>query len=132
VVSLCKLFEAGKTEPGQSIAHSSTNEHPGAHQAKISRESDQNPEHSQFTVKELDWFSKNSYNLALKGCTDWEPRQTLRLVLACIQFIDLYPKDLEASVAIDIRLRRLFCNLLAANLFVALARSQDDIEHQVK
>ncbi|KAL8812532.1 MAG: hypothetical protein Q9200_000967 [Gallowayella weberi] len=36
-----------------------------------------------FPSKELDWFSRNSYNVALKMCTSWPPKATLRIVRAC-------------------------------------------------
>jgi hypothetical protein len=34
---------------------------------------------------ELDWFSRNSYNLALKSSVTWDPRQTLRILRASIE-----------------------------------------------
>lgn len=37
-----------------------------------------------FPSAELDWFSRNSYNVALKVCTVWEADTTLRLVQACL------------------------------------------------
>ena len=38
-----------------------------------------------FSMAELDWFSRNSYNLALKYCTVWEPSQTLGLLQTCLK-----------------------------------------------
>ncbi|KAL8919345.1 MAG: hypothetical protein Q9208_006844 [Pyrenodesmia sp. 3 TL-2023] len=36
-----------------------------------------------FSPAELDWFSRNSFNLALKMCTTWKAEATLRIVQAC-------------------------------------------------
>ncbi|KAL8734705.1 MAG: hypothetical protein Q9166_001361 [cf. Caloplaca sp. 2 TL-2023] len=36
-----------------------------------------------FPITELDWFSRNSYNVALKMCTIWKADVTLRMVQAC-------------------------------------------------
>ena len=38
-----------------------------------------------FSMAELDWFSRNSYNLALKYCTVWEPSQILGLLQTCVE-----------------------------------------------
>ncbi len=38
-----------------------------------------------FTVAELNWFSRNSYNLALKVCARWKAEQTLRILRCGIQ-----------------------------------------------
>lgn len=38
-----------------------------------------------FSLPELNWFSRNSYNLALKVCTKWDPSQTLSLIQACLK-----------------------------------------------
>ncbi len=36
-----------------------------------------------FPSAELDWFSRNSYNVALKMCTVWKAGATLRIVQVC-------------------------------------------------
>ena len=56
-----------------------------AAEAKLSRLEQQHQDEQPFTINELNWFSRNSYNLALKFCTEWEPGQLLRIVQACIQ-----------------------------------------------
>ncbi|KAH0544865.1 hypothetical protein FGG08_001094 [Glutinoglossum americanum] len=114
VVSLCKLFEGAAT------------------QAKTSRKPQAAQPSQLFTIKELDWFSRNSYNTALKSCADWDPRHTLRILQACIKFVDLYPKDMDASTLADLSLRRMFCDFLCVSLLAALARSEDNIEAQLQ
>ncbi|KAI9770778.1 MAG: hypothetical protein M1840_003028 [Geoglossum simile] len=72
------------------------------------------------------------YNEALKSCADWNPRYTLRVLQACTKFIDLYPKDMDASTLSDLALRRMFCDFLCVSLLAVLARSEDNIETQLQ
>lgn len=113
-------------------------------QAKRSR---RNVQDELFSLAELNWFSRNSYNLAVKVCADWGPHHTLRLVAACLkvcrlhntiasvsnsaQFLDLYPTDMDPNVLADLSLRRLFCDFLSASLLIVMARGEDSIETQV-
>ena len=114
-------------------------------QAKVARRDSKD---SLFSLSELDWFSRNSYNLALQFCMTWTPPQTLRLVQACLkvlrrhiynhgnlligsQLLDLYPSDIEVSIIEDLSLRRLFCEFLSASLLIVVARGEDIIEHEV-
>ncbi|KAL8757342.1 MAG: hypothetical protein Q9184_004228 [Pyrenodesmia sp. 2 TL-2023] len=102
-----------------------------------------------FSPAELDWFSRNSFNLALKMCTTWKAEATLRIVQACstvrdqsrwerdlsgadfIQFIHLYPADTDPQQASDLTLRRLFCNFLRCCLLIVLARAEDIKKNQL-
>ncbi|KAI9826189.1 MAG: hypothetical protein M1819_007445 [Sarea resinae] len=110
---LCKLFEGA------------------AVQAKSSKR-DRTATEQMFPVSELDWFSKNSYNVSLKYCTDWDPHIILRFLQACINFICLYPDEVEKAVSEDLSSRRMFCNFLSTCVLVVLARSEDDIETQLQ
>lgn len=85
-----------------------------------------------FTVAELDWFSRNSYNLALKHCTSWDPAFTRRMIDCCISLIDLYPKDLESNVLENLALRKLLSLFLAGSLSVAMARQEERYETQLQ
>ena len=49
-----------------------------------------------------------------------------------VQFIDLYPKDMDSSTLADLSLRRMFCDFLGASLLVVIARGEDAIEPQVR
>ncbi|KAF6237883.1 hypothetical protein HO173_004084 [Letharia columbiana] len=108
---ICKLFEGA------------------AAQARTSRRSAAN---DLFSLAELDWFSRNTYNLALKYCTSWSPEQTLRLVQSCLRFIGLYPAAIDLNVTADLSLRRLFCDFLCGSLLIVLARCEDNVEHQLQ
>jgi len=111
IESICKLFERA------------------AVQARAGRRDSNN---DLFTLAELDWFSRSSYNLALKICTSWTPEHTSRMVQSCLKFIDLYRSDLAPTILADLSLRRLFCAFLHCSLLVALARSEDVLEAQLQ
>lgn len=85
-----------------------------------------------WTIPELDWFSKNSYNLAIEHLSTWGPRQILRMLRVCIGFIDQYPKDISEQVSDDLSLRKMFCDFSATTALVALARGEDNIEVQMQ
>nr|KMM70695.1 hypothetical protein CPAG_07006 [Coccidioides posadasii RMSCC 3488] len=84
----------------------------------------------QLTVLELEWFSRNSYNLALQYCTTWGPHHVLRLLDACIKIIALYPENLGIEARRDIEQRNILCHFLAAVIDVAQARTHNDSEVQ--
>ena len=101
-----------------------------------------------FSVSELNWFSRNIYNLSLKVCASWKPQHTLRLLRCCIQvsgavhcrfrenklipfqFIDQYP-ELDGESVHDLDSRRLYCDFLCVSLLIVEARAEDSIEAQV-
>ena len=86
-------------------------------------------EHSPlFALAELDWFSRNSYNLALKHLSTWPFQITTRLIQSCIGYIELYPTELENDKADDLHVRRMSCNFLAASLYTVMARREDVVE----
>lgn len=39
----------------------------------------------QFTLKELDWFSKNAYNSAVNGCENWDNKHIISMTESCIK-----------------------------------------------
>lgn len=111
IESLCKLFEGA------------------ASQAKHSRRQEGD---KLFTINELDWFSRNCYNLSLKTCHSWPPHQSLRVVQAALKFIDSYPPDLEPATLADLSLRRLFCDFVLCSICIHLARNEDCVEGQLQ
>lgn len=84
-----------------------------------------------FSVSELNWFSRNIYNLSLKVCASWKPQHTLRLLRCCIQFIDQYP-ELDGESVHDLDSRRLYCDFLCVSLLIVEARAEDSIEAQLQ
>jgi hypothetical protein len=85
-----------------------------------------------WTVLELDWFSKNSYNLGIKHISSWNPRHSLRILVCCIEFIDHYPDDISENTSEDLALRKMFCEFSSATALIALARGEDNIEIQLQ
>lgn len=124
---LCKIFE-------------------GAYdQAKASRRRPITPEQQLFTAQELEWFSKNSYNMSLKHCADMPPRSLVKLLSVCVkvrsdrilspghylqvaQFIRLLKEQNGEGATGDLDLRLAFCEYLAASTYITMARAEDGQE----
>lgn len=85
-----------------------------------------------FTVEELNWFSKNSYNLGIKNTPSWDPRNILQMCNACISIMQHYPDELPSPEMTDIHLRRLLCHFMVSTAHIACARSDDNIESQLQ
>lgn len=81
-----------------------------------------------FTVDELDWFSRNAYNLALKNTAAWELRSVVRMLTACANIISHFPSD--AGSKIELSLKTLFSHFVISSALIALARTQDNVEKQ--
>lgn len=89
-------------------------------------------EDSAFSLTELEWFSRNSYNLAVQHVSTWEPGNIERLLRACISFINCYPPGLQSDAALDVKRREMLCLFLGTVLSMAQARAQDDLNDQVR
>lgn len=75
---------------------------------------------------EVQWWSKNAYNLALRLCADIHPEHLVRLLAVCTGFLNHLPKD-DGVVHGDGALhRRMSCHFLSATALVVLARSEDE------
>lgn len=106
-----------------------------AEQAKRSRQKARDPGKQgeiAFTVKELDWFSRNGYNIGLRSIVEWPLSRSLGIISICIRFLDLYPDDIDGPKLAEISYRRLLCNYLCACISVELARVGDNIEVQLQ
>lgn len=57
-----------------------------------------------FSVTELEWFSRNSYNIAVQNCAIWEPSYVCRLLDACIQvcYQSRLSNPLSAAILADV------------------------------
>ncbi|KHJ34534.1 putative tpr-like protein [Erysiphe necator] len=85
-----------------------------------------------WSIDEHEWFSKKSYNLAIKNLSDWHPRQTLRMLHSCLVFINKHPLDISQQISDNLSLRKLFCEFTAATATIVLARAEDSIEIQLQ
>ena len=61
-------------------------------QAKSSKRRPKNPEQQLFTMQELEWFSKNSYNFSLKHCAAMPPQNLARLLNVCTE-VNIVPQQ---------------------------------------
>ncbi|KAI5800044.1 meiosis protein SPO22/ZIP4 like-domain-containing protein [Geopyxis carbonaria] len=85
-----------------------------------------------FEVKELNWLSRNAYNLGLRGIAEWPPDLTLRILTTCGKIMELYPEDIDCVVYVEISHRRLLCDYLCASLCIEMARIEEGIEKQLQ
>ena len=82
---------------------------------------------------EIQWWSKNAYNLALRMCSTVHPELLFRLLVTCTTFIDHYPNDSGIMHEDDLRRRKMLCHFLAASTMIVLARAGDQGEqHQLQ
>ncbi|KAI6994451.1 hypothetical protein KC329_g2826 [Hortaea werneckii] len=78
---------------------------------------------------EVQWWSKNAYNLALKVCDTIHPEHLVRLLTVCIRFPDCYPNGGGPMHAEDVLRRKSSCHFISACGLIVLARSAvDDYE----
>ncbi|PGH23466.1 hypothetical protein AJ80_02420 [Polytolypa hystricis UAMH7299] len=109
VAQLCNVFESASIQASQYLGRIET---------------------GPFIVPELEWFSKNSYNLAVQYCASWDPAPILRLLNTSIKLIDLYPSNLGSEATADLAIRRLLCDFLGAIISIAQARNSEDSQQQ--
>ena len=114
VVEICKIFEA-------AAAQANCFTKPTAEEL-----CDDKSRH------ELQWFAKNSYNLALKYCIDIHPELTIRLLDTCIHFLGFLGKENPQASIADLVHRTALCHFLAASALVVLARSEDNTEKSLQ
>ncbi|KAK6504736.1 hypothetical protein TWF481_006675 [Arthrobotrys musiformis] len=88
---------------------------------------------SMWSTDEYDWFSRNSYNLALRALQHWPPQYALHFSQLCVQFIKLYPPEVCSEEDVEnLNLRRSFCEYICASTCVALARKEEKMEDQLQ
>lgn len=74
---------------------------------------------------EIQWWSKNAYNIALSLCSQIDPGLLFLLLQTCINFIAVYPSDGGPMHDDDLQKRQVFCHFLSAAASVGDARSQE-------
>ncbi|KAF5526463.1 hypothetical protein CGCA056_v002343 [Colletotrichum aenigma] len=85
-----------------------------------------------FTVKELDWFCQNAYNLGLKNSSNWDLYPVLRLFASCLEIINHYPSDLPTDSMVDLRFRTMFSHFVMAAGKISIARTEDNTAKQLQ
>ncbi|TID24359.1 SPO22-domain-containing protein [Venturia nashicola] len=113
MADLCKIFEGAANQVQKSRRQSSTNT-------------------QDFNRTEIEWFSRNSYNLALEFCSSAHPQFLARLSTSCIQLIEALEAEATPSEKQNLSLRRVLCEFLSMSASVVLARSEDNIEESLQ
>ncbi|KAK9465033.1 meiosis protein SPO22/ZIP4 like-domain-containing protein [Lipomyces arxii] len=86
-----------------------------------------------FNANECEWFARNAYNTALKGCRNWPPESTVRLADCSLKFMGLYIEMVDKndkSIMINISWQRILAMFLSASAAIYMARSKDLISEQ--
>lgn len=78
-----------------------------------------------FSIDELEWFCRASYNLSLKYAGSLDLRSMARILSACRKIIKLFPANLESQVGTDVASKSLNCHFLIASAMSALARKPE-------
>lgn len=81
---------------------------------------------------EIQWWSKNAFNIALQQCTEMQPEHLARLLRACNKFLECYPDDSGLMHRDDIVQRKQICHFLCASAFTVLGRTADDRQQQLQ
>jgi hypothetical protein len=129
VAQLCRLFDGGMIHPISLLNLIVDTDLVYVWAQRVTKGDD---EWSKFGTDELDWFSRNSYNLALKCWALWDAHHTISIVRCCLNFIGLYPSSVDNSVAEDVRLRHMICDFIMAVLLISVARSESNVETQLQ
>lgn len=72
---------------------------------------------------EVQWWSKNTYNLAIRLSACISPELLVRLLDACAFFLDCYPNDTVLGQQDRIEQRKMLCAFLATTAVIVLGRS---------
>lgn len=73
---------------------------------------------------EIQWWTKNAYNTALKHCSTVHPALLVRMTETCLKFMG-EPNDRAMGHRDDIGRRKLNCLFLSVSATIVLARSQE-------
>jgi hypothetical protein len=110
---LCKIFEGAASQIQRSKRQTSSNTHT-------------------FNKTEIEWFSRNGYNVALEFCSSAHPRYLVRLSTSCIHLIEALEIAAAPSEKQNLGLRRVLCEFFSMNANVVLARSEDNLEESLQ
>ncbi|EMC95490.1 hypothetical protein BAUCODRAFT_123922 [Baudoinia panamericana UAMH 10762] len=75
---------------------------------------------------EIQWWSKNAFNFALRFCADMHPEHLVRLLAVCTALMAEHPTDDGIMHRDHFVNRKLLCNFLASSALIVLARANDD------
>jgi len=75
---------------------------------------------------EIQWWSKNAYNLAVRLCADVHPDYLISLLSVCTKFLECYPNDGGTMHQDDLIHRKALCHFLSTSALIVLARSAEE------
>lgn len=75
---------------------------------------------------EVQWWSKNAYNLSLEHCAGMDPEHLARFLTACTHLIEASSAEGEATDVEGLRRRKVLCHFLCASAHIVLARSVEE------
>lgn len=107
---LCKIFQLAAT------------------QASRKRKTGEDTTKDIFDTHELEWFTRMSYNTAIKHCANTHPHSISGLLAACTKMLDLLIAASPVEDQSDLRTRQLNCRWLEACTYIVLARAEDNAE----
>jgi hypothetical protein len=81
---------------------------------------------------EIQWWSKNAFNIALQQCTEMPSDHLVRLLRSCNKFLECYPDDSGLMHRDDLMQRKQICHFLCASAFTVLGRTTDDRPQQLQ
>lgn len=81
---------------------------------------------------EVQWWSKNSFNIALRFCAEMHPEQLVRLLRACVKFLESFPKDNGPMHHDDLAQRKQICHFLCASASIVLGRSTESRPQRIQ
>ena len=80
---------------------------------------------------EVQWWSMNAYNLAVRLCADADPEHIVRLLDVCSSFLDHYPDDAGLRQQDRVEEYKSLCAFLCTTALIVKARSaENDPEYQ--
>lgn len=75
---------------------------------------------------EMQWWSKSSFNVALRHCTEIHPEALARMLTVCTRFIDCYLSDVDVGNEDGMRHRKTICHFISASALIVLGRASDE------
>ena len=82
---------------------------------------------------EMQWWSKNAYNLSLRLCTEMHPNHLVRLASVCTQLVSHLSNDAGVVHEADVSRRKAICHFISASALMVLARSSEEgSEHHIQ
>lgn len=73
---------------------------------------------------EVQWWSKNAYNLSIRLCGDIDPEYTVRFLNSSSSLMEHYPKDADLKQQNDLEMRKMLCAFLSTTALIVLGRDE--------